>query len=367
MTLAGTWSGTAWRRDQGMADVTSRVPANGILIRMLYTGVCGTDRQILAGQRPDQASVLGHEGVGVCVAAGHAALEGWIGRAVVFNPVCPDRPATVLGHSFDGLFRTYVPVTDDQLRWGMVVPLPGALETTPDLVLAEPLGTAVYGLQLMRAARPEPRRVAIIGGGAQARLRHALLRDAGVRTVVLTRHPAARWIRARAAGDVDARAWPPEGGRPAGSQFGWVCVCVSAAVALPSVRLALELVAPAGAVELVGGFGGQRGDVSRVLGFDAEAPRWRDTCGRASAPDGGCTYAAKEVAVIGHRGTSADHLDQAVRWIRSGALARHEPAAVTVIPAGSQAPAVVSATAPWDLPALRLVLDWAADGTEGLS
>jgi threonine dehydrogenase-like Zn-dependent dehydrogenase len=347
-----------------MTEGTWRVPANAILVRMLFTGVCGTDRQILAGQRPDQAQVLGHEGVGKCLAAGKDALERWVGRTVVFNPVRPDQPASVLGHSFDGLFQTHVTVTEEQLGWGMVVPLSAELEAAPDLVLAEPLSTAIYGLELMRAVRPLPGRVAIIGSGTQARLRHALLRDAGGRPLILTTHPASRWIRNHAAGGIDAREWPSDA-RGQRGEFDWVCICVSAAIALASVELALELVAPAGAVEVVGGFGSQRAEVSRVLGFDAEMPRWRNSCGSQSSTYRDCTYAPKAVAVIGHRGSSAGHLDQALRWISSGALSRHEPRSVTVIPADSHAPMVVSTTPPWDLPTPKLALSWAAPGGRG--
>ena len=47
-------------------DLPMPVPAeNESLIRILYTGICNTDREILKGYRPNFRGVMGHEFVGI--------------------------------------------------------------------------------------------------------------------------------------------------------------------------------------------------------------------------------------------------------------------------------------------------------------
>src|SRR5258706_11300488 len=56
--------------------------ADELLVRIEACGICGTDLHILAGEsyRPELPFVLGHEAVGVVVAAGDGADSRWIGR-----------------------------------------------------------------------------------------------------------------------------------------------------------------------------------------------------------------------------------------------------------------------------------------------
>ena len=68
-----------------LAEVAVPDPVAGeLLVRVDACGICGTDLHILAGEsyRPTLPFVLGHEGVGVVVAAGSPDGEHWIGRRV---------------------------------------------------------------------------------------------------------------------------------------------------------------------------------------------------------------------------------------------------------------------------------------------
>ena len=57
------------------------VPAQGeSLIRILYAGICNTDREVLRGYRPDFRGIMGHEFVGIVEASSDPV---WIGRQVV--------------------------------------------------------------------------------------------------------------------------------------------------------------------------------------------------------------------------------------------------------------------------------------------
>src|SRR5437868_1421497 len=118
---------------------------------MLAAGVCGTDLAILSGARPGQAEVLGHEGVGVVL---HAPEGCGIakGARVVINPVNRKRPQEVIGHSRDGLFREVFCIDAAEAADGNLLvscPAECPLQDT-ELVLAEPLGSVLYSIELLR-------------------------------------------------------------------------------------------------------------------------------------------------------------------------------------------------------------------------
>ena len=59
-------------------DLQKPVPsATESLIRILYAGVCNTDREILKGYRPSFRGVMGHEFVGVVEESSDLS---WVGK-----------------------------------------------------------------------------------------------------------------------------------------------------------------------------------------------------------------------------------------------------------------------------------------------
>jgi len=149
-----------------------------LLVAPLLAGLCGTDLQVLRGERHDPASVLGHEGVVRIVACGRSAGTHWQpGQHVILNPTHPHDPAQLLGHLQDGLFQQRLRVPAGLVEAGLVVPLPVDLPA-PLATLIEPLASVIYGLQLMaRHKRPGP--LLVYGDGTighlVARCAHALL------------------------------------------------------------------------------------------------------------------------------------------------------------------------------------------------
>ena len=71
-----------------IADVKDPKPSpHELLVRVEACGICGTDIHILAGHsyRPPLPFVIGHEPVGVVVAAGAETLKDWIGRRITMT------------------------------------------------------------------------------------------------------------------------------------------------------------------------------------------------------------------------------------------------------------------------------------------
>ncbi|WP_277961025.1 alcohol dehydrogenase catalytic domain-containing protein [Pseudomonas sp. RIT-To-2] len=128
-----------------------------LLVAPLLAGLCGTDLQVLRGERHDPAVVLGHEGVARIIACGQGAAAHWQpGQHVILNPTHPHDPSLLLGHLQDGLFQQRLRVPAAMVEAGLVVPLPVDLPA-PLAALIEPLASVIHGLQLMaRHKRPGP-------------------------------------------------------------------------------------------------------------------------------------------------------------------------------------------------------------------
>lgn len=145
------------RRGRTLVDV-ARVPtpalADGdLLVAPVIAGVCGTDWQILRGDRSDPAATPGHEGV-ARVIAGDGAFAA--GDLVTVNPTHPTDPGFLLGHNVPGFWseRTLVPAS--AVAAGLVLPVaPSLPDPAPVGALAEPLASAMYGLEIaLSIARP---------------------------------------------------------------------------------------------------------------------------------------------------------------------------------------------------------------------
>lgn len=159
------------RRGRTLVDV-ARVPtpalADGdLLVAPVIAGVCGTDWQILRGDRSDPAATPGHEGV-ARVIAGDGAFAA--GDLVTVNPTHPTDPGFLLGHNVPGFWseRTLVPAS--AVAAGLVLPVaPSLPDPAPVGALAEPLASAMYGLEIaLSIARP--RSLVVWGDGIVGRL-----------------------------------------------------------------------------------------------------------------------------------------------------------------------------------------------------
>ncbi len=145
-----------------------------VVVRPLLTGLCGTDRAIVAGRyaaRP--GTVLGHESVGVVAAVGPGVERVARGDRVAINPTgfcgrcdtcragrtnrCAEKPLREVGISRDGALSEAVAVPA-----ALVARLDPAL---PDrrAVFVEPLACALNGLRA--GGLRDDDRVLVLGGG----------------------------------------------------------------------------------------------------------------------------------------------------------------------------------------------------------
>lgn len=175
-------------------DLPMPVPGEGeSLIRILYAGVCNTDREVLRGYRPNFQGVMGHEFVGLVEASPDPS---WVGRRVVGElnagcghciycrtgreKHCPERKVIGMDEK-DGCFAEYMALATHLLH---EVP-PGL--PLKEALLAEPLAAA---LEIPKQLHMDPdTRVAVIGDGRLAYLIASVLGLYGMDLTVVGKHP----------------------------------------------------------------------------------------------------------------------------------------------------------------------------------
>lgn len=162
------------------------------LIRIVYAGICNTDREVLKGYRPDFKGVMGHEFVGVVETSNEPE---WIGKRVAGElnagcghciycrtgreKHCVERK--VIGmEGKDGCFGEYM-----TLETHLLHEIPDGLSLEKAL-LTEPLAAA---LQIPKQVHIDPRTsVAIIGDGRLAYQIASVLHLYGVDLTVYGKH-----------------------------------------------------------------------------------------------------------------------------------------------------------------------------------
>lgn len=163
------------------------------LIRILFAGVCSTDREVLKGYRPDFRGVMGHEFVGVVEASPDPA---WTGKTVVgeLNAGCGHclycrtgrekhcRKRRVIGmDGKDGCFGEYM-----TLETHLLHEVPEGLSPR-EALLTEPLAAA---LEITKQIHIDPdSRIAVIGDGRLAYLITSVLHLTGAELVIIGKHP----------------------------------------------------------------------------------------------------------------------------------------------------------------------------------
>lgn len=163
------------------------------LIRILMSGVCNTDKEILRGYRPDFRGIMGHEFVGVVEESEDSAL---IGKRVVgeinagcgtcsycrsgLEKHCENRRTLGMSDGKDGCFGEYMVIENHLLH---EVPANLPVECA---VFTEPLAAALEILSQVHI-RPEAE-VALIGDGRLALMTAEVLALTGCHLTVIGRH-----------------------------------------------------------------------------------------------------------------------------------------------------------------------------------
>lgn len=281
-----------------IAAVGSTAPL-GVALTILRAGVCGTDLQIASRVRGDRARILGHEAL---------AATG-TGAPVVLNPVGVKDQDSILGHSYDGIFRhrCQIPLPDD----GGPTLVPASHDMIADLApLTEPLGAAVYGWEIVRET-VEPRTVGIWGGGFAGLACATLGSILGADVVVFcSSESRAGWVRKI----LGLRAESTFSSAEIGS-LDAAFLCVPRTSAAEALDQAVKALSSDGVIDLVGGVpdGVTLGADPGVVAADVRRGNIR---GVSSLPSGTVRvrrHDGRSLGVTGHRGTSDTQLHRAQR------------------------------------------------------
>lgn len=166
--------------------------------RVAYAGICGTDLQILRGERGCEPGVLGHECVAQVVEVGADIHSVEIGQVVGVNPNHPVDEHDKIGHNQPGVLREIAVWDGHMAERGQVVRLPDTGRA--EWVLLEPLSCTVRSLRLARRMKS----VLVVGAGVSGLLHVLLARKWGAERVLLANRGRERLELAVARGVVPA-------------------------------------------------------------------------------------------------------------------------------------------------------------------
>jgi threonine dehydrogenase-like Zn-dependent dehydrogenase len=126
-----------------------RIRSNEMLLAPLVVGLCGTDIQILRGERHEPAAIIGHEGIAKIVQVGPCCQTNLKpGDLVLVNPTHPRDSSFLLGHNIDGMFQEYIRIPASAIAAELLIPVN---ETFPLKLapLVEPLAVVLYAFELL--------------------------------------------------------------------------------------------------------------------------------------------------------------------------------------------------------------------------
>ncbi|MFJ9055570.1 hypothetical protein [Streptomyces sp. NPDC102409] len=285
-----------------------------------FVGICGTDLDIIAGSRVDKASVLGHESVVRVVERPSAVTHGMeTTTPYLINPVNGEDQERIIGHSEAGMLQDAVEIPAARAWDGLLVPVLPGLD--PLLaVLSEPLGVAIYSVELL-AAQALPKRLLVVGAGPMGLLTAVTAGLLGVREVTVVDRSEKRLRYAVKNGFVETdralcRDLGPDPDAATlydGSGPDAIALCVGREQRRAALRGALRTAAPGARIGLTTGF--RAGEtLCEIAGVDLYRIRRLNVCGQpwpghvqqVDVADG------KRVYLTGHRGTSRRHLVDAM-------------------------------------------------------
>ncbi|WP_067853168.1 MDR/zinc-dependent alcohol dehydrogenase-like family protein [Nocardia shimofusensis] len=296
----GSWSSLRRRP-------TPRPGRGEIVVAPEKVSLCGTDIQIVRGDRDDPSPIVGHEGAARVVAVGADVDSVTPGQRVVINPTHPGDPSFLLGHNVDGLFQQRVLIGASAVRAGLVAPI-GESISSARATLIEPWAVVRYALHAMAATRPDT--LLVIGDGLIGNLAAYLaprVFGSEARTVVLHRTEEGRSWTAGFAPSVHGRAldstWQNDCGDAVALLVSTHRDATASAVDRAVERLGSRLVA----VHPIGGV--PAGSVCRTLpGVDLAGVRAANTGGPWPPAAVRFSSGERQIVCTGNRGVTTQRL-----------------------------------------------------------
>lgn len=303
---------------------TPRAGHGELLVAPLYAGLCGTDIQILRGDRHDPAIVIGHEGVVEIIDVGRNCPDHLVtGKKIVINPTYPNDSADfLLGHTVNGLFQEYVCMPACAVAAGLVVPFLEALpiELSP---LIEPLATVMYAFELVRPER-QGGAMLIYGDGTIGHLALLLAKLSfnGSLPIIFVHHrqEGLDWsIKHKIHGDIDLLFEQLPNSSDRLKNFtapSSALIATPRTASLACLSHAVNQVAPDACIDLIGGLP----DNARLASLpDVDLNSIR-SANRSGTPEPAIrikliSHDSKRLSLCGHRGVANRHLQQAMHHL----------------------------------------------------
>ncbi|MCJ1442734.1 MAG: hypothetical protein MMC23_003231 [Stictis urceolatum] len=309
--------------EQSLTVVTRAIPRCGsreVLAKVVFSGVCTTDLQILRGERGLEPTVLGHEGVLQVLEAGKDVRGLSVGEIVILNPNNPLDDHDKLGHTKEGVFQEYVKFGQESLDRKQVLSLGHSVASATD-TLVEPLSCVVAAQERIKD-RIAGRNVIVVGAGLMGLMFVTMNFKMGARNVFLANRSKERLDFAVARGIVPENKAFVLGDCvssqveeiSSGKGVDIVIICVSLGQGVQATQDAMRYVNPGGCIYLFAGF--RPGDtlaLSEGRKIDAWSIRTGWKTERVEA-DG------KSLDLSGHRGSRNEDLATAADVIRGDDL-----------------------------------------------
>jgi len=305
--------------EQSLSVVTRPIPRCGaleVLAKVVYSGICTTDLQILRGERGLEPKVLGHEGVCQVVEVGRDVNGLNAGEIILLNPNNPLDDYDKLGHTREGMFQEYVKFGKEFLDRGQVLKL-GHNTTSAADTLIEPLGGVVAAVDRIKD-RVDGKNVLVLGAGIIGLMFVTMAGRTNARNVFLANRSKERLDYAVARNIIsEEKAFVINGSFASqldkissGEGVDVIIVCVSLGQGRSAAQDALNYMNDDGCLYLFAGF--RSGDVL-ALDQDEQADIWSIRSGWKTER---IQYAGKSVELVGQRGSRNENLAKAADVIR---------------------------------------------------
>lgn len=309
--------------ERTLTVVTRRIPRCGareILAKVVFSGICTTDMQILSGERALEPTVLGHEGVCQVLEVGEQVKGLTEGEIIILNPNNPLDDHDKLGHTREGLFQEYVKFGQEFLERGQVLKIGRSAASATD-TLIEPLSCVVAAQERIKD-RVAGKNVLVIGAGLLGLLFCLMNVRMRARNVILANRSKERLDFAVARGIVrEDKAFvvgeclsSQVDKVSAGEGVDTIIICVSLGQGVRAAEDAIACVNPGGCVYLSAGF-----RPSDILTLDkgAKTDAWSI---RSAWKTERIQVAGKSIDLSGNRGSRVKDLAMAANIIRSDSL-----------------------------------------------
>jgi L-iditol 2-dehydrogenase len=236
-----------------------KVKEGEVLLKIDACALCGTDKRVLAGEKPVSVPIVGHEIVGRVEELGDNVDSIKIGQRVSVQTVigcgecspCKEnrqnlceKGFTAIGYAYNGGFADYMIMPKKGVDQNCLIKIPDDLETGVATLL-EPLSCCINGLRTIPLEKIE--HIVIMGAGVIGILNALVAKARGVKRVTVMNRSVGRLELAEKLGlpiddyvctkDIDPVQWVKENSE-IGEGVGAVIICASTTdLAAPAIEM----------------------------------------------------------------------------------------------------------------------------------